>query len=154
MLLKVLTIVVLIGIIYEDFKYRLVKVVSYLLLLVFLVVLRVNELPFSDLLISAGINVLYLLLMLSICVGYIYVKFRSFKLVNQFFGLGDVLFLIAISMWFDPVVFVFFNTASFMVALILHFIFRNIPSYNNKSVPLAGMQSLCFIPVFIYSAYY
>jgi hypothetical protein len=155
MLLKVLTIVVLFGIIYEDFKYRLVKVFLYLLLFIFLILLRFNELQTVDFFIFLGVNLLYILLLLIISFTYTYYKYGTLKLINHSFGIGDVFFLIAIATWFDPILFVFFNTVSFAIALTLHFLLRNLPFYNNvKSVPLAGMQGLCFIPVFMYTASY
>jgi hypothetical protein len=154
MLLKIFTIVVLIGIIYEDFRYRLVKVFLYLLLLFVLVAQRVSEISITDYLVFAGINLAYILLLLGICFGFIYFKYGTMKIIDNFFGIGDVFFLISIATWFDPITFVFFNTISFAVALIAHFALKNFPFYQHKhSVPLAGMQSLCFVPVFIITTY-
>lgn len=151
MLIKIFTIVILIGIIYEDFRYRLVKILLYFLLLFFLVFQRLNELSTIDFLVFTAINLVYILLLLSICFGFIYFKYKTTKIIDKFFGLGDVLFLAAIATWFDPIVFVFFNTLSFALALALHFLLKNFSFYRHiQSVPLAGMQSLFFVPVFIY----
>jgi hypothetical protein len=152
MLLKVVTIVVLFGIIYEDFRYRLVKVFLYVLLFAFLLTQRLGELPTKDFLFLAGINLCYLLLLLSVCLLVVYLRHKTWKFIDHFLGLGDVLYLVSIAIWFEPVTFVFFNTASFALALLLHFILRNFSFYRVESVPLAGMQSLFFIPVFIFLA--
>jgi hypothetical protein len=149
MWLSLLIMLTLLLIIYEDFRYRAVKVIYYVLLLGALAFQQWYEVGPEMLVIQAFLNVLYIALLLIFAALYFYIKNRRFELF-QYIGPGDLLFLGALACWFDPVGFVWFNTASLIVSLLLHMLFKRLKQYPHPdTVPLAGMQALCFVPVFI-----
>jgi len=149
LLLPVLTAVVLILIIYEDFRYRLVKLVYYLLLLALLIFQQWQSVGGEMVMVQGLLNLLYVALLFTLAALYFYIKTRRFELF-QHIGLGDILFLVALACWFDPIGFVWFNTASLVISLGLHLLFKRIKGYlHPDTVPLAGMQAVCFVPVFI-----
>lgn len=151
MILILATVFVLIGIIYEDLKYRFVRLTYYMALLGLLVIQRLQDVVLEQFFIFTGMNIVYILFLLASCLLYIYSKYKSVSLLKNYLGVGDVLFLIAIATWFEPVVFFLFNSISFLIALLAGRLFEN--RINDcVSIPLAGVQSICFLPLFIYHA--
>lgn len=152
MWMQLFTVAVLSLIIYEDFRYRLVRVIFYLLILGLLFFQQSDKKVFELVLIHWLLNIGYILMLGSITMLYFYLKLRTLNIL-KFIGVGDILFLVAVASWFDPVEFIFFNTISLLVALAGHAILRKKRIYGQfETVPLAGIQSLCFIPLFLYTA--
>lgn len=137
---------VLIIISFEDFKYRSVRLFLFPLLLVLLIT-SMNEISLSNVL----INMAYLLFLTGIATLYLFIKYKSCTLFANSIGAGDILFLLVLSCWFYPVDYILFNSISFIIALVLHFILNKVSSSYRmcNSIPLAGIQSICFLIVFI-----
>jgi hypothetical protein len=100
-------------------------------------------------LVQIGLNVLlnglYLIMLFLLSYLYLYLRNKSFVDVRNYI-------LLCISVWFEPVQFILFNTASFILSLLAHYLL-SIKSRAYKkfeSVPLAGYQSLCLIAVVVY----
>jgi hypothetical protein len=149
----IIVIALLAGITYEDFKYRSVKVYLFPALLIGLILYGINvrNLLLTDILVNFIMNISYIIILLSISFLYlIIVKKQKIKTLSHYVGFGDILFWIAISVWFEPVYFIIFNTISFTVAFCAHFILNRFVSYNRfQTIPLAGMQSFCFLIVLV-----
>lgn len=147
-MLSVFIVFVLIIISLEDFKYRTVRLLLFPLLLVLLIT-SMKEISLSNVL----LNIAYLLFLTGIGATYLFIKYKTWVLLTNSIGVGDVLFLLVLSCWFSPVDYILFNSISFTVALVLHFILNRVSAsyrvYN--SIPLAGVQSICFLIVFIFS---
>lgn len=149
---KIVTAIVLIAIAYEDFSHRLVRILFYGILLVLLISWRYSNIVVPlELFVDIVFNLIYIVLLLGICSAVMYLRYGEFNLFRRFLGLGDVLLLTALACWFDPLTFILFNALSFLIALIVDQLLRKIfTSYKRfHSVPLAGIQSLCFLPVII-----
>jgi Flp pilus assembly protein protease CpaA len=153
MLLQLLTIAVSSLIIYEDFRHRLVRVILYVLMFVLLFVQQTQRKMMEIIFLDWLMNIGYLMIMGLIVGLYFFIRYRTFNFVRTI-GFGDVLLLAALALWFEPIEFVFFNTVSFLIAFVLHFILRRTKFYSDAdSVPLAGMQCICFIPFFVQMTY-
>lgn len=145
MLSEILYIVIgaiLLAVAYEDFYYREVKWIFFPALGLLLVFCRGLIVEYFL------VNLLFLIFLLGS--GFCYLFFKTGKISNPFasyFGLGDLLFLMALATWFHPVFFVLFNVLSLLIALILHYILHSLSKLyrRHESVPLAGIQSLCFL---------
>ena len=140
---------VLAGIVYEDFKFRRVRF-AYFIILVPLLYFQ-NYLPAEEQWPDIGINLLYLsVLMLSVA-GFGYFKTGTVRSFSSMIGLGDILLLLSLTVWLNPVMMIIFNSVSFMIALLLHLLLGRFAFYTKfNTIPLAGMQGICFLPVFLY----
>jgi len=148
--LKLLIIILLSCIAFEDFKYRMVKLIFYLVLSVALLILRLDIISFIGLLTVFGMNLAYLLFLLSVSLLTMYVRHRKVSSPFTYIGAGDLLLLFAFCIWFDTLNFILFNTISLVVALTSHFVLSRYAFYQrHTTIPLAGIQSLCFIVVFL-----
>ena len=90
-------------------------------------------------------NGLFIFIQLGVLTGYCLLRFRSARLL-RYFGLGDVLFWLALALLFSPFNFIAFFVGSLLASLVLYFIIRRI--FQNEpmqTVPLAGFQSLLLI---------
>ena len=154
MWLKILTMLVLLGITYEDVRYRLVRFVLYLILVTLVLIQRFQYVSLNEFLDYSGINLIYIVLLLAAISIYLYVKYGRFQNLMLFFGVGDILLWIILACWFDTVEFIIFNSISLIVALLLHVVLTKFSFYKaQKTVPLAGFQSLCFLVVFIFTSW-
>ena len=148
--LKLFVVVLLFCIAYEDFKYRLVKLVYYLLLVGVLLFLRLETISLEDFFIFFGMNLAYLLLLLSISLLTLFLLRGKISNPLVYIGAGDLILLFTFCLWFDTVNFVVFNTISLITALCIHLLLSRFRFYNDhKSIPLAGIQCICFSAVFI-----
>jgi hypothetical protein len=152
MLLQIITISILLFIVYEDFRHRLVRVLFYILVLALLVFQQADQKVLQVLIVQWIFNLGYLTTIALIATLYFYVKTRTFSVLKSI-GIGDVVFMAILACWFEPIDFIFFITLSCLFAFALHLLFRKTRIYRYpESVPLAGIQSLCFIPVFAFMA--
>jgi hypothetical protein len=152
--LKLIVIFLLLCIAYEDFKDRMVKLVYYILFVFFLLFLRFDTISGSEFLIVFVMNLTYLLLLLSMSLLVLYLRYK--KITNPFLyiGVGDLILLFTFCLWFDTLNFVLFNTISLVIALLTHILLNRFHFYSkHTTIPLAGIQSLCFSIVFIMDAY-
>ena len=77
----------------------------------------------------------------------IYVKFRMNTKLFNVFGLGDLLFFIVISFAFPSLPFFIWFVFSLVFSLITFIVIKN--KIKLKVVPLAGLQAVFFIMVFV-----
>jgi len=142
-LLKVLLNLVLILIIIQDFKTR--TIIWWSPLVLFVISLSIHYRYFE------GFNFPYILTNL----GFIFVQllgltlyfsWKKRKWVNimiDFFGLGDILFLIPLCFIFTPINFILFFIISLLFILILSLIYQlKIKDKSNFTIPFAGMMAI------------
>jgi hypothetical protein len=132
----------------DDLRHRSVRLFLFPLLATSLVCSQ--KAVFSLIALNLFYNALYVLLLLGSCVLYLFVRYRR-KDLHSYLGIGDILLMLCVALWFEPASFIFFNTASLIAALLLHLLLgRFFKGYNKfESVPLAGFQSLCFAVVIL-----
>lgn len=127
----------LVVIIYQDFRYREIWWFMPPLLLVGAFFYQWELLNWNHFL----FNVLFISLLMSFLVVYVRVRFKSTNLFKDYFGLGDVLVLLAITPLFGFPFFIYFFTFSTLISLIGYIIFSVFKA--QKSIPYAGYISLC-----------
>jgi len=137
---------------FDDFKSRSIRVLTLLILFITLVVSKIDFDHPLELIFNSVVNFSYLLLLTLLVYTYLKVKYKiRITDLENFIGLGDAFFLACISVWFEWNVFIVFCTVSFLVSLILHFVFGG--QRKTSTIPLAGYQSLCFLLFYMYSVY-
>ncbi len=129
-------IIVFALILYQDLRYRGVHWVLFPLLLAAGLFLAYDRLLLSEI----AYNLLFLLFILTALSLYLSIKFgRLINITKGFFGLGDVLFLIAIIPLFSFREYLIFFTLGTLAALLLHLLSAGIR--KQKSIPYAGYMA-------------
>lgn len=146
LLLKLLLIGFLLFIFYQDFKEQQVYWVLFPivgLLFGFINYMMVGKINFF---IATALNLLLVFNVLFVL--FLYSKFKlKMNFINGSFGLGDVLFFIAICFSFPTINFIILFVFSILFSLTLFLSLKT--RYNFNTVPLAGFMSLFFAIVLI-----
>lgn len=86
-----------------------------------------------------------------------YLSIKNKQLVNMtanYLGLGDILFLMAITFYLSPVNYILFYVGSLIVVLIYTLITRFFNKNTNQEIPLAGLQALMLGCLLVFSMLY
>ncbi|WP_432419631.1 prepilin peptidase [Flavobacterium aestivum] len=132
----------LLIIFFQDWKYRRIHVLLPLLIFFLSYFIMRSDNKLSN--ITVLFNACFFLIVLSILT--IYMSLKSKRFLNPFenyFGLGDLLFYIAITPLFYLKNYVLFFILSMLFAISLQLTLKKIMKHN--SVPLAGFSSLFLI---------
>lgn len=134
--------IALVAIAWEDFRSRAVRVywfVGVLVALLYMQLVRQGALVTYE---RYAINLLFILFILVVLHGYYAVRRRRWIwIMDQQFGWGDVAFLVCIAgVWHLPG-FVAFMVLSLLFSLI---VFLLLVKRYAQTVPLAGLQAICF----------
>ncbi len=129
----------LVAVFLQDWKYRQIHVVLPItvLILSFYIVRQKNDFFFT----TSSYNVLFFLTTLGILT--LYMSIRNKRFLNPFqnyFGLGDVLFYVAVAPLFLLQSYILFFIFSLIFALVLQVGLKKIS--KEKTVPLAGFAAL------------
>lgn len=138
LVLKIILILVLLTIFYQDTKERLVY--WFLFPIIGLcngIIFYYNTLP-ELFLSSILINILFISLLLLII--YLYAKFKLKSSFYKVFGIGDVCFFLASAFAFSSISFLVIFTSALIFSYLLHLVAQK----KRQSVPLAGYMSLFF----------
>ncbi len=141
-------------VIYQDFKYRAISWFLFPLAIFIFVFIGLNTINFDELLFYFLINISFILL--QIITLTIYFSLKTWKLTNIFkrlFGIGDLLFLITISILFSPVNFILSLLIGLFFVLIIFLIINKIVKNKRKIIPLAGALSIYYFLLFILNYY-
>jgi len=133
---------------YQDFKYR---AISWLFLVMLSGISFIHSFLTSGLPHTA-INVLQnslftLLQMLLVTMYYSVRRGEIVFIVNNYIGVGDILFLLAISPLFDLPLFIVFNIVTVGLALIIYGLKTESEGGKKFEVPFAGILSVCLIVI-------
>lgn len=143
---------VLLFVFFQDWKYRRIHVVLPLAIFLFsLYIIYLKSLSFKNML----LNTAFFLVTLSILVLYMSLKSRKFlNPFEHYFGLGDLLFYVAVTPLFILPNFIVFFILSMVFALVLQFAFKKV--LTEHTIPLAGFSALFLIIVLIkdYCSFY
>ena len=126
---------------YEDLKYRGIQWWLFPLLGMFSMGYSYLRFQSFDFLESIPWSLIISVLLLTSVVGLHWLKTRT--PINKSLGMGDLLFLVAITPLFSTLEYLIFLSISFIGAGILHLLVQLIKRSN--TVPLAGYQSLVLI---------
>jgi len=147
MLLRILVLILLLTIFIQDFKSRAVYWVVFPILLALLGVLRYTMFySFSVIWVPTLINTGFLALQLILLSVYFAIKNKRFiNIADGLLGLGDILFLLSITVYLSVLNFLFFYIFSLILILVIWLITQVVSAKKSKEIPLAGMQALIFI---------
>ena len=142
--LQILLVCILMVIFFQDLKKQLVNWVFFPIIAALFGVLHffsVNEYSFYIAVITNFLIILIVLLVL-----FLYSKFKlRVNFINGSFGLGDVLFFLALCLAFPTVTFTILFVFSVMFSLALHIFFKRY--YKFTTVPLAGYMALFYVVI-------
>ncbi|MES2545618.1 MAG: prepilin peptidase [Bacteroidota bacterium] len=136
----------LLAVFFQDWKYRRIHVVlPFLIFSLSFYIIQQKHSPVFEIIIF---NLIFFLITLSVLTIYMSLKNKQFlNPFQNYFGLGDLLFYIAIAPLFLLKDYVFFFILSMVFAIGLQLGLKKIIKEN--SVPLAGFSSLFLILVII-----
>jgi hypothetical protein len=137
---------------YQDFKFRAVNWIVFPLLALLSIIFNLLSLnTLLELCKNSMINLIFITVQFLLLYLYFILKIKKIIPLTEKIGLGDLLFLCAVSFLFSPVNFIFFYIFSLITSLCIYGITSLIFKKNNPfsgAIPLAGLQSL-FLFIFI-----
>lgn len=139
--LKILLVCILLLIFFQDVKKQMVSWFLFPVTAVLFGILHffsVNEYSFY---IAVITNFLIILIVLSVLFLYSRFKLKE-KFVNGSFGLGDLLFFLALCFAFPTLTFTILFVFSVLFSLVLHLFLKK--KYKFTTVPLAGFMALFY----------
>lgn len=144
LVLNIAILVTLFFIVFQDFKERQIWWFLPLILIVLLALSILPTIPFKNYFYS----LLYVVLIVFVLSVYVRIRFKSSALFKEYFGLGDLLTLIAFIPFFHFREYVFFTTTATCLALVFFLMMQLIK--KAKTIPYAGYVSLVFGCYFVY----
>ncbi|MES2813137.1 MAG: prepilin peptidase [Bacteroidota bacterium] len=132
---------------WQDWKYRRIHVL--LPMLVFAIgMFMVNGFVIYK---SILVNIVFFIIVFASLVLYMSLKAKAFlNPLEHYFGLGDVMFYIAITPFFNVKQYAVFFIASMIFALVMQLLVKK--HSNHITVPLAGFSSLLLFIVMLVDA--
>ena len=140
-LLYIILILILLVILYQDFKHKAIDWYLFLLLPLIIILLRFNE-P-GKLVLNFLINFIFLSFNSLMLFAYFSLKNRKFiNPLKKYIGIGDIFFFTALALFFSPLNFILFFSGSMLITL-LTFLFAFALRKENlkREIPLAGFVS-------------
>lgn len=120
----------------QDFKTRQIWWFLPLILAVGGVVINWNQLQVENVLFGLA----FLVLLILVLYAYILIRYKSTKLFAEYFGIGDLLILIALVPFFEFRHFVFFFTLATLFSVLGHLLMNWFK--KQESIPYAGYLSI------------
>lgn len=143
--IKIVLLLGLLLITFQDFKER--KVSLWLLIVVLFLLGFLHLQNSTPLLFLANSFVNMGIVFLILFTLYLYTTYKLKQAFLTAFGLGDLLFFIAIAIAFPTLTFIVLFTFSLFFTALIYFLFSK--KLNHQTVPLAGLQSLYFSLIFL-----
>lgn len=145
-LLNILAVVLLSVIFLQDLRQRAVSILLFIFLFGCLIGWEFIEYPYMLVLESWGMNLVFLLLLMSLLSVYMLLTRRSAVLIGVGLGMGDVIFWVISAVVFSLPNFICFLIGSLVFSLVLHLIFRIVKvNWYTSTVPLAGYQAFLLL---------
>jgi hypothetical protein len=151
--LKLLILLILLMLVYQDFKYRMVYAVLFPVLCILFVWHRwLDQESFSVIFSQCAAALLFLGAQLALLTLYFSFRFRRWTPVSgKLLAWGDILLLAAIGCYLSFLNYVLFYLLSAVATLLCWMIAQAWRKKPAAGVPLAGFQALFFAMAFIYS---
>ncbi len=126
----------------QDFRSRTIHWIPLLLVFVFLLILGFYEQDLPDLAASIGFNLGFVLLQIVVLKLWLRVsRGAGTRLIDGMLGLGDILFLCAITPAFEAFYFLTFFVLSLGLILLFYLLLKLLRIAHNPHIPLAGFLS-------------
>lgn len=141
----------LIPIVWEDFKSRQITLLWFIGLFLVLIFLNILD-PFIDFWNQLFLNSSFFGLQLILLSAYFSLKNKRLIWIGQIgLGLGDILFLFLLCLYFPFLNYFTFYFISLIWSLLLFGVFIFFSGKKTVKLPLAGLQALLFIILLIIS---
>ncbi len=143
LILQLFLLMILVLMAWQDFKFRAIYWWLFPLLLVGLLWLKIDggeqaTIPFNLLTNGLFLSAQFLLLSL-----YFSIKERKWvNLFKAYFGLGDLLFLLCLTVYFSFLNYILFYIATLFLVILITVLTRLLSLKANTTIPLAGWQAL------------
>lgn len=142
---KLLLVMVLGCIAYQDIKERNVYALLFLLFAILGSILHYQNTMPEVFLMTIALNLGFTSILLLMI--YLYSKLKLKLSLKDTLGLGDILFFIALALSFATTTFIITFVFALMFSLLIHLVIKS--KTPNKTVPLAGYMSLFYMAVFV-----
>lgn len=140
--------IVLAGIAYQDFKHRAIHWLWLPLLLFGLTSFALLSTPLQEVFSNALRNLLFVgIQWLGLTLWFSMRNGRFVNIIDEYIGLGDVLFFVAIAVGFSQFNFVLFFIGALLFSLIAFGAMRMINRKGKPEIPLAGLMAIPLIIV-------
>ena len=137
---------VLVGMVYQDFKFRGIYWWLFPLLLSLFLLDVWLRYSFARLAATAGSNIIFLIVQMFLLTVYVSLRKRKFtNIFKGYFGLGDLLFLLCIAFYFSCLNYIAFYLLSLMIVIVLTLTFGDRSRAEKEKIPLAGYQALLLL---------
>ncbi len=150
MIIRIIGILLLSVIAYEDFKYRSIH--WFLLLFLLITEIFTAKILMSQRIYEVLINLS--IVGIQFIAAFIYVKITkksNSTFINNYCGLGDILFLCIITISFSVLNFIYFMVLSNITILVLFIAYKFVQDKNKnfsaKTIPYAGLLAILFLVI-------
>lgn len=141
-------VLLLLVIVYQDFKYQAVSWYIFPALFVCFFAKSQLQLSFKSTLILTITNLIIVVVIYCSLLVYVGIKQKKINLrLDGFLGLGDILFFVAISPAFASLNFIFFLVIGLLLSLIYTPI--HLLVFKQKIIPLAGILGVYYAILFV-----
>ncbi len=129
----------------EDFKFRMINWISIPLICLLLLIKSVSVIGFNESLKIILSNSLFVIIQLALLTLYFFIRNKKLEwIVDRYIGLGDVLFLLAITPAFSLLNYLLFVVVSIFLIIILYTSFYLLKRAVDPQIPLAGLLAVFF----------
>ena len=135
------------GIIFQDFRSRMVYIFWFPVLIVsFLIIHFQNELPYLIIKKSIFFNLLFLVIQFLVLTIYFSLREKTWiNITRDLLGLGDIFFIMSVAFYFSFINFFLFYLSSLIYAIVAWTLWLSITNKKDTRIPLAGLQGVFFI---------
>lgn len=152
LIVDLLIVFTLLVIVWQDIKSLFISVWALVLLIILSAIhayLNTSVFFWEDVLLNLAVVVFNI----SLLAFYIQLRYRNAKIFFEtYFGIGDVLMLVAMAIYFPIPDFIFFLTGASIFSLLVYLVFKKIKLLTHQYVPLAGLWSVAWVFYIIYTA--
>lgn len=127
----------------EDFRTRTLPIWLLIIMVVGVIALALSEVGYKRFLINLGFNIGFLSIQLLALTLYYSVKRKQIvNIVNEYIGLGDIIFYVSCCCLFSPANFIFFQILSLSIILLVYGVMLLFKKTISSTIPLAGGLAL------------
>jgi hypothetical protein len=152
LLLKIAIVLILVYIIYQDFKYLSVLWWFFPILIVLSFIdgyININRQLYLYYILANIAFVCFLCFSLTV-----YFSIKQKKIINilqNHIGIGDIFFFFFLAFSFEPSNFILFLSVSSFFSLVLFFVLKRTLNYKIRYLPLAGILSIFYIVLVVFN---
>lgn|ERR1035437_3757971 len=150
MLIKILACLVMLAIAYQDFKYRAIHWLLFLLICVLFIIDALTSMSLIQYAKNVYYNLILIVFQLTLLYLFYVIKGRNLKsILNKIIGTGDVLFILLLSLFFSWHSFLFYYIGGLVFSIIIWLLLKHLLIIEEEFVPFAGLMAVFCILIII-----